>query len=91
MGDLDLGFVALFLEGFDEVKGIEGVAAFEVGGAFLDFGGGEGVLQQGGDGGDDEPGFGRAGEGHEGLQAVADDVGMGEFALGREAFPGGKI
>lgn len=89
-GDLGLGFVALFLEPFDEVERVERVASAEGAGAFAQVLAGEGALEEGDDGSDDDAWTVlRGGQADEGLEAFRDDVGVGQLVLVGEGLPGG--
>ena len=90
-GHLGFGLVALFLQPFDEVEGIEGVAALEGSGPRAEVLAGEGALQEGDDGGDDDAGTIRwtGGQADEGFEAFRDDVGVREFVLVGQGFPRG--
>ena len=92
LGDLRLGLVALFLEIFDERERVQVFAAGEGAGAALEIGEGKGALEEGGGIGDDDRGGGARGigEGDEGLEAFADDVGVGQLAFMGKDFPSGE-
>ena len=90
LGHLDFGLVGLFLEPFDEAEGVPGFAAAQNAEARGEVLAGQGLLQEGRDAGDDHgPGgvLGGAGQGDEGGQAFADDIGMGQARFMRKNLP----
>ena len=97
LGDLGFRLIALFFEPFDQIQGIDLVPALTLARALLDFAGWKGLLEQGGDAGDDQGGERRAegglgglgGQGHQRLKAVTDGIGMRELAFVGKKFPGG--
>ena len=90
---LGFRFVALFFEPFNQIQRIDFIAAVQRAGPLPKFARRKGFLEQGGDTGNDDFGFrisdfGLARQGDEGLQPIADDIGVRQFAFVGKNFPG---
>ncbi len=93
MGDLGFWFVGLGFEPFDEIGGVESVAAHQAAGASLEGGGCKGQLLESGGCGDDgealEGSVRRRLKSQKGFQAFADGIRVGQAVLMRQHVPSG--